>query len=85
MEKYITIQNSIVALDCLGDGSFPEEWLLDVNLKTHHYNGLCMYGRQLDSQDRAKTVGQVQKFSRVESPWCLAMGKTEKTRTLPPG
>lgn len=57
MEKYITIQNSTVALDCLGDGSFPEEWLLDINLKTHHYNRLCMYARQLDSHDQSKDNG----------------------------
>lgn len=57
MEKYITIQNSIVGLDFLGDGSFPEEQLLDINLKTHHYNELRMCGRQLDSHDQSKGNG----------------------------
>ena len=41
-------------------------------------------GRQLD-WSRARTAGQVQKVTRVESLRCLAKGKTGKTRTWPPG
>ena len=34
---------------------------------------------------RSRTIGQVWKVTRVESPGLLAMDKTRKTRTLPPG
>lgn len=45
---------------------------------------VCFCSRELDLS-RARTMDQVQKVIRVESPSCLAIGKTGKTRTLPPG
>lgn len=43
-----------------------------------------MIGSHAD-MSRAKRKGQVQKVTWVESPRCLATGKTGKTRTSPRG
>ena len=47
-------------------------------------NNNYMRGRQLD-MSRARTMGQVQKVTRVENPRYLARHKTGATRTSPQG
>ena len=47
-------------------------------------NNNYMRGRQLD-MSRARTMGQVQKVTRVENPRYLARHKTGTTRTSPQG
>ena len=54
-----------------------------VLLPVHSYSTLC--GRQLDRLSKARTIDQVQKVTREESPGCLPIGKTGITRTSPPG
>ena len=41
---------------------------------------VLLVGSETD-MSRARTIGQVQKVTRAESPGCLAMGKTVKTKT----